>query len=90
MGTEGFKDFISRENPDLYNEVKEEVQQEYKKRGGLREGAGRKKHYENKVKKTFELEKDDVICLEEYAKQHKISRNKALHEAIHNLIRHEA
>lgn len=88
MTKERFKDFISRENPELYNEVKEQVKQEYqeiKKHGGIRKGAGRKKQYLNKVKKTFELEKEDITILEKYAQKHHLSKNKALSLAIHNL-----
>lgn len=64
--------------------------EEFKKRGGKREGSGRKKLYENRIKATFDLEETDVINLKDYAKKHKISKNKALHEAINILIRHEA
>jgi hypothetical protein len=59
-------------------------------RGGARPGAGRKKQYTSKKRETFDLEEADIISLKEYAKKHKISKNKALHEAINNLIRHEA
>jgi len=59
-------------------------------RGGHREGSGRKKQYTSKKRETFDLEEKDVICLKDYAKKHKISKNKALSEAIHNLIRNEA
>ncbi len=65
----------------------------YKKtfgRGGARQGAGRKKQYTSKKRETFDLEEADIISLKEYAKKHKISKNKALHEAINNLIRYEA
>ena len=75
------------------NEIMENVAKradEFKKRGGKREGSGRKKLYENRVKATFDLDESDVIHLKDYAKKHKISKNKALHEAIHNLTRHEA
>lgn len=65
----------------------------YKKtfgRGGARQGAGRKKEYTAKKRETFDLEEADIISLKEYAKQRKISKNKALHEAIANLTRQEA
>lgn len=64
----------------------------YKKtfRGGARQGAGRKKEYVSKKRETFDLEEADIISLKEYAKQRKISKNKALHEAITNLTRQEA
>jgi hypothetical protein len=64
----------------------------YKKtfRGGARQGAGRKKEYLSKKRETFDLEETDIISLKEYAKQRKISKNKALHEAIINLTRKEA
>lgn len=64
----------------------------YKKtfRGGARQGAGRKKEYASKKRETFDLEEADIISLKEYARQKNISKNKALHEAITNLIRQEA
>lgn len=64
----------------------------YKKtfRGGARQGAGRKKEYVSKKRETFDLEEADIISLKEYAKQRKISKNKALHEAIINLVRKQA
>ena len=65
----------------------------YKKtfgRGGARPGAGRKKQFTSKKRETFDLEESDVISLKEYAKKHKISKNKALHEAINILTKQEA
>jgi len=65
----------------------------YKKtfgKGGARQGAGRKKEYIAKKRETFDLEETDIINLKEYAKQRKISKNKALHEAIINLTRQKA
>ena len=59
-------------------------------RGGARLGAGRKKEYIAKKRETFDLEEADIVSLKEYAKQRKISKNKALHEAITNLVRQEA
>ncbi len=58
-------------------------------RGGKREGAGRKKVYKCRKKATFELEETDVISLKEYAKKHKISKNKAIHKAINLLTGNE-
>jgi len=92
-----FKDLkkeLKQKDPELYNEIMTEASQEIKEIkkqwGGKRQNAGRKKEYSEKVKETFDLEKSDVVSLKEYAKKHKISKNKALHEAINNLIRHEA
>jgi len=65
----------------------------YKKtfgRGGARPGSGRKKQFTSKKRETFDLEESDVVSLKEYAKRHKISKNKAIHEAIENLFRQEA
>jgi len=59
-------------------------------RGGARQGAGRKKEYVAKKRETFDLEEADIISLNEYAKSRKISKNKALHEAIASLTRQEA
>jgi hypothetical protein len=64
-----------------------EIMLELTKRGGKRDGAGRKKLYEKRVKATFDLDETDVISLADYAKRNKISKNKALHDAITNLIR---
>jgi len=97
---EGFvtKKLISQVDADEKIISKEEFEQisgidYYKKtfgRGGVREGAGRKKEYKSKKRETFDLEETDIISLKEYAKKRKISKNKALHEAITNLIRQEA
>jgi hypothetical protein len=65
----------------------EEIKKQW---GGKRPNSGRKKQNTEKVKRTFELEKADIICLEKYAKKHRISKNKALKEAIHILERQEA
>jgi hypothetical protein len=84
---------IKDTDPERYNKIVENVakrSEEFKKRGGKREGSGRKKLYANRVKATFDLDESDVINLKDYAKKHKISKNKALHEAINNLIRNEA
>lgn len=65
----------------------------YKKnlgRGGKRPNAGRKKIYTEKVKETYELEKADVVSLKEYARKHKLSKNRAIHEAINLLIQKKA
>lgn len=59
-------------------------------RGGARQGAGRKKEYVAKKRETFDLEEADIISLKEYAKSKKISKNKAIHEAITILTRQEA
>lgn len=80
-------------DPKLYKEIIEESDkeiEEIRKWGGKRPNSGRKKQYKEKIKKTFELEKADIICLEEYAKKHKISKNKAIKEAIHYLFQKEA
>lgn len=92
-----FKDLkkeLKQKDPEFYNEIMTETIQEIeeikKQWGGKRPNAGRKKEYSEKVKETFDLEKSDVINLKEYAKKHKISKNKALHEAINILIKQEA
>ena len=89
-----FKDIkkeLQLKEPELYEEIMTEATQEIeeikKQWGGKRPNAGRKKENSEKVKETFDLEKTDIISLKEYAKKHKISKNKALHEAINNLIR---
>ncbi|MEI8388817.1 MAG: hypothetical protein WCG23_02920 [bacterium] len=79
---------ISKENFEQISGI-----EYYKKtfgRGGAREGAGRKKQYTSKKRETFDLEESDIISLKEYAKKHKISKNKALHEAINRLTKLEA
>ncbi|HBG49440.1 MAG TPA: hypothetical protein DDW90_08070 [Cyanobacteria bacterium UBA9971] len=67
-----------------------EIMLELTKRGGKREGSGRKKLYICRKKATFDLDETDIISLKEYAKKHKISKNKAISEAIHYLTRNEA
>lgn len=90
-----FKDIkkeLKEKNPELYNEIMTEAAheiEEMRKWGGKRSNSGRKKSSVEKVKKTFELEKSDVVCLKEYAKKHKISQNKAIKEAINNLTKQE-
>lgn len=84
---------LKQTDPESYKQIIEESDKEIaeiKKWGGKRSNSGRKKHNKDKVKRTFELEKNDVICLENYAKKHRISKNKALKEAIHILERQEA
>ncbi len=54
--------------------------------GGKRKGAGRKKQYKNKVKETYEIEKDEADKLKSYAKKHGISKNQAIREAINKLV----
>jgi len=70
--------------------IRNEADHEVRGRGGKREGSGRKKLYKNRVKATFDLDESDIINLKEYAKENKISKNKAIHEAIENLIRKKA
>lgn len=67
-----------------------EIMLELTKRGGKREGSGRKKLYICRKKATFDLDESDIISLKEYAKKQKISKNKALHEAIRLLTKQEA
>jgi len=84
---------LKQTDPESYNEIITESDKEIaeiRQWGGKRPNSGRKKQNKEKVKKTFELEKADIICLENYAKKHNISKNKALKEAIHNLARQEA
>ena len=84
---------LKQTDPESYKQIIEESNKEIteiRKWGGKRPNSGRKKQNKDKVKRTFELEKDDVVCLENYAKKHRISKNKALKEAIHILERQEA
>jgi hypothetical protein len=84
---------IREESPERYDKIMENVTrraEDFKKHGGKREGSGRKKLYNHRVKATFDLDESDIISLRDYAKKHKISKNKALQEAINNLIRNEA
>jgi len=84
---------LKQTDPESYNEIISESNkeiEEIRKWGGKRANSGRKKTDKEKIKKTFELEKSDVVSLKEYAKKHKLSQNKALHEAINNLLKHEA
>lgn len=88
-----FKQYLEEikiKDPQLYKEIIEESDNEIKEIkkqwGGKRPNSGRKKQYKEKVKETFDLEKTDVVSLKEYAKKHKISKNKALSQAINRLV----
>jgi hypothetical protein len=84
---------LKQTDPESYNQIINESEKEIaeiRKWGGKRPNSGRKKQNNEKVKRTFEFEKADIVCLENYAKKHKISKNKALKEAIHILERQEA
>lgn len=80
-------------DPALYQEIIEDSNREIERIkstwGGKRSNSGRKKQYNVKVKETFNLEKTDIINLREYAKKCKISKNKALHEAISALMQQQ-
>ncbi len=54
--------------------------------GGKRKGAGRKKQYKDKVKETYEIERIEADKLKSYAKEHGISKNQAITEAINRLV----
>ncbi len=77
---------VKQKDPTRYNAIMDEVEKRRvlfdSGRGGARKNAGRKKHYEERVKETFNLEKADVVFLKDYAKKQNISKNKALQEAI--------
>jgi len=81
---------VRLKNPEAYKEIIEESDREIERIkaswGGKRSNSGRKKQYNEKVKETFDIEKADIVSLKEYAKTHKISKNKALKEAIRCLI----
>lgn len=89
--TETLLEEIKLKDPEAYREIIEDSEREIERIkaswGGKRSNAGRKKQYSEKIKETFDLEKTDVINLKEYAKKHKISKNKAIQEAIRNLTK---
>ena len=80
---------LKQNEPARYDEVMAEVERRRvlyaSGRGGARKNAGRKKEYQERIKETFNLEKADVVFLKDYAKEKKISKNKALQEAIKSL-----
>ena len=89
IDTEEMLQEIQEQDPERYKEIMENVQQrteEFYKHGGKRPGAGRKKIYNKRVKATFDLEEADVIQLKEYAKEHKMSKNQVIKNALNNLI----
>ena len=54
----------------------------FKARGGARANAGRKKLLCPKITCSFSLPNEIVIVLEQYSKEHNISKSKALEEII--------
>lgn len=69
------------EDPESYNEIMNEVarkKQEFISRGGRRENAGRKKLLCPKITCSFSLPDEIVIVLENYSKEHNLSKSKAL------------
>lgn len=87
MAKEKFRDFIQKENPEMYQEAQNEVQKEYeeiKKRGGKRVGAGRKPIKENRVAVYSRLTEETASLIKMYKDEHNL---KTLTDAIEMLIK---
>lgn len=87
MARERFKNFIQKENPEMYNEVQNEVKQEYeeiKKRGGARVGAGRKPREESRVVVYSRLSEETAGIIKTYKKEHHL---KTQTDAVEELIK---
>ena len=87
MAKEKFKAFIQKENPEMYQEVQNEVHQEYeeiKKRGGARIGAGRKPIKQNRVVVYSRLTEETASLIKIYKAEHNL---KTLTDAIEMLIK---
>jgi len=83
MSRERFKNFIQKENPEMYKEIQEEVRQEYKKRGGARKGAGRPKIHEIRIVVHSRLSEETVAIIKTYKNTHNL---KTQTDAIEELI----
>lgn len=86
MTKEKFKNFIQKENPEIYNEAKNEVRQEYeeiKKRGGARIGAGRHKITIKRINVYSRLSTETVSLIITYKNEHNLkTKNEAIEELI--------
>lgn len=71
--------------PEAYKEIMNEVErkkQDFLLHGGRRENAGRKKSLYPKITCSFSLPDEIVIVLENYSKEHNLSKSKALEELV--------
>ena len=86
MARERFKDFIQKENLEMYQEAKTEVQQEHeeiKKRGGARQGAGRHKIVIARVSVYSRVSIETATLIKTYKKEHNLkTKNEAIEELI--------
>ncbi len=87
MTRERFKDFIQKENPEMYQEVQNEVRQEFeeiKKRGGARIGAGRKPAKQQRIVLYARLSAEVASIIKTYKTEHSL---KTQTDAIEELIK---
>jgi hypothetical protein len=84
MTRERFKDFIQKENPEMYKEVQGEVLQESKKRGGARKGAGRPKIQKIRIVVHSRLSEEAVSIIKTYKNDYNL---KTQTDAIEELIK---
>jgi len=87
MSRERFKDFIQKENPEMYQEVQNEVFQEHeeiKKHGGARIGAGRKPKEKKYVVVYSRVSVETDSIIKAYKTEHHL---KTKTDAIEELIR---
>lgn len=62
--------------------IRDEVNKTVKGRGGYRPNAGRKKIYGDRIALNKRVEKNTVVLIKDYSKNHNISENEALEKLI--------
>ena len=76
---------VKSKDPESYQRIELETQRkiiDFRIRGGFRENAGRKKTLYPKITCSFSLPNEIVITIEQYSKEHNISKSKALEELL--------
>lgn len=76
---------IKTNAPESYKNIQQQTQEKivkYRIHGGCRENAGRKKSLCPKITCSFSLPDEIVIVLENYSKEHNLSKSKALEELV--------
>lgn len=72
-------------DPESYKSIQRQTEEkitQYRLHGGKRENAGRKKSLYTKITCSFSLPDEIVIVLENYSKEHNLSKSKALEELV--------
>lgn len=72
-------------DPESYERIQQQAQEKiinFRLRGGFRKNAGRKKSLCPKITCSFSLPNEIIIVIEEYSKEHNVSKSKALEEFV--------